>query len=98
MSRTLSRKETGSLEGEVRIDDLAGEAKTFEDAFNFGDVEGLVGLYELDAVFVPEPGQVARGRDEIRDVLRDFLAAKPRFKLERKSLHVVGDTGGECAE
>ena len=34
----------------------------FARAFGAGDLDALVALYEDDAVLVPEPGQVKRGR------------------------------------
>jgi ketosteroid isomerase-like protein len=34
---------------------------TFETAFNTGDIEQVLALYEADAVVVPQPGQEVRG-------------------------------------
>jgi uncharacterized protein (TIGR02246 family) len=50
----------------------------FEKAFNAGDLDGLVALYEKDAVLAAAPGQpVAAGRDAIREAYRSYLAARP---------------------
>jgi hypothetical protein len=38
----------------------------FETAFNTGDIEQVLALYEADAVMLPQPGQVVRGADAIR--------------------------------
>ena len=41
--------------------------------FNAGDIDGLVALYEEDAIFVPEPGgKPLVGRDAIRDFAVNF--------------------------
>ena len=63
----------------------------FETAFNTGDVEQVMALYESDAVLVPEPGQVVSGTDAIRQVLRGFLSFKLPIKLERKRVLTSGD-------
>lgn len=46
---------------------------------NAGDVEGLVALYEPDAVLAFPAGQLATGRDEIRKLYADLLASQPTF-------------------
>lgn len=44
---------------------------------NAGDVDGLVELYEPDAVLAFPPGNVATGHAEIREVYEQFVAAAP---------------------
>jgi ketosteroid isomerase-like protein len=51
----------------------------FIERANSGDVEGLVALYEPDAVLAFPPGQVSVGRDEIRKAYTDLLANRPVF-------------------
>ena len=46
---------------------------------NAGDVEGLVALYEPDAVLAFPPGHVATGHAEIRAVYEQFVAAAPEL-------------------
>lgn len=50
--------------------------KYFIERANAGDVDGLVALYEPDAVLAFPPGSVATGHDEIRTVYEQFVAAK----------------------
>ena len=64
---------------------------TFETAFNTGDVEQVMALYEADAVLVPQPGQVVRGTDAIRQALLGFLALKLPIHLESKRVLVNRD-------
>jgi uncharacterized protein (TIGR02246 family) len=58
--------------------------------FNGGDVDGLVALYEEDALFVPEPGgKPLVGREAIREFCLNFpvtdatIEFRPRTILER---------------
>jgi ketosteroid isomerase-like protein len=54
---------------------------TFASLFNAGDVEGLVGLYEADAVLHPSPGETVHGKDAIRASLNGFLSIGGEFSL-----------------
>ena len=51
--------------------------KYFIERANAGDVDGLVALYEPDAVLAFPPGSVATGHAEIRKVYEEFVAAAP---------------------
>ena len=44
---------------------------------NAGDVDGLVALYEPNAVLAFPPGNLATGHAEIRKVFEEFVAAAP---------------------
>jgi uncharacterized protein (TIGR02246 family) len=63
----------------------------FEEAFNDGDLEALIALYESDAVLVPQPGAVAEGTDAIRESLRWFLDRGGQISLDTKLVLRVGD-------
>jgi hypothetical protein len=41
----------------IRIEHVEEAGKVFQDAFNAGDIDGLVSLFEPDAVLVPDPGK-----------------------------------------
>jgi uncharacterized protein (TIGR02246 family) len=64
---------------------------TFEAAFNTGDIDQVMQLYEADAVLVPQPGQVVNGTPAIREALLGFLALKLPINLERKRVLALGD-------
>jgi uncharacterized protein (TIGR02246 family) len=53
----------------------------FLDAFNRGDVETIVALYEPTACLIPQPGMTTRGRAGIREALRQFLALNGRMTM-----------------
>lgn len=58
---------------------------------NEGKLDELLALYEPTATFVPQPGTVVSGTNQIREAARPFLALKP--KLTAKSMHklLAGD-------
>jgi uncharacterized protein (TIGR02246 family) len=63
----------------------------FEDAFNAGDLEALLALYEPDAALVPQPGALAEGTAAIRESLQWFLDRRGRITLDTKLVLRVGD-------
>jgi uncharacterized protein (TIGR02246 family) len=65
--------------------------RLFEDAFNDGDIDNLMLLYEPDAVLVPQPGSVATGTDQVRAALQGYLALNGRITLDTKLVLSVGD-------
>jgi ketosteroid isomerase-like protein len=44
----------------------------FFDAFNRGDLDAIIALYEANATMVPQPGQSAEGQAAIRKALNGF--------------------------
>lgn len=55
-------------------------ARFFVHRANAGDVEGLVALYESDAVLSVGEGKVAVGVEAIRDFYTKLLANRPTFE------------------
>jgi ketosteroid isomerase-like protein len=53
--------------------------KFFVERANAGDVEGLVALYEPNAIVASENGEVAIGLDHIREFFVGFLSDRPRL-------------------
>jgi ketosteroid isomerase-like protein len=53
--------------------------KFFVERANAGEVEGLVALYEPNAIVAYADGEVAIGLDQIRDFFVKFLANRPRL-------------------
>ena len=66
-------------EGAREPEDLA---RLFVQRALAGDAAGLAELYEPDAVLAYPPGQETVGRDAIRGVMEQMLAAAPEFKPE----------------
>ena len=63
----------------------------FEQAFNAGDIDALMALYEPDAVLMPQPGAVVEGADAIREALRWFLDRGGQITLDTTLVVRVGD-------
>ncbi|GAB2687432.1 YybH family protein [Nocardia thraciensis] len=59
-------------------------ARFFIECANAGDVDGLVALYEPDAVLEFPPGNLATGHAEIRKVYEQFVAAAPVLEPGRQ--------------
>jgi ketosteroid isomerase-like protein len=83
----------GAALGAIQIKDPEDGPKIAQDAFNAGDLDGLVGLYEAEALFILGPDQVASGSGAIRDMLGGLLTTTGRLEFEygHNSLHQVGD-------
>jgi ketosteroid isomerase-like protein len=58
---------------------------TFEEAFNAGDIDALMELYEPDATLVPQPGALAEGTAAIRESLAWFLDRRAGSRSIRSS-------------
>jgi uncharacterized protein (TIGR02246 family) len=63
----------------VRPEDLT---RLFVEFGNAGDADGLASLYEPDAIMAFPPGQITAGREAIRALYAQMLAAKPHFRME----------------
>jgi uncharacterized protein (TIGR02246 family) len=60
-------------------------------AVNRGDLEAAAALYEPEAVLVGQPGKAARGRAEIREGLRGFIALRPTLTTTASLVLEAGD-------
>jgi len=72
----------------TRPEDLG---RFFIERGNAGDVEGLVALYEPDAVLAFPRGRLTTGTEAIRAVYQELLAGKPTFKGTPQPAIVNGD-------
>lgn len=66
--------------------------RLFVERASAGDVDGMVDLYEPDAVMAFPPGQLTVGHAAIRALFEQMVAARPQFQPEDplRTL-VVGD-------
>ena len=62
-----------------------------EDAFNGGDVDALVALYEDDARMVRDDGTAAVGLDAIREIWAGFVALGGRIAMTTRSAVEAGE-------
>ena len=57
-----------------------------------GDIEGMVALFEPDALILTDDGRVVRGHDEMRSYYREIAAAGRVFRMgEQQAALVNGD-------
>ena len=68
--------------------------KLFVERANAGDVDGLVALYETDAILSDGHGEVAIGKNQIRDFFVKFLADLPHFDRSEQAPALIS---GELA-
>ena len=63
----------------------------FKHYFDAKDADALVTLYEPDAAFQPQPGQVVTGHAAIREALGGFLALNAEFQMQPANIIETGD-------
>lgn len=66
----------GDAERAAQPEDLS---RLIVDRLNAGDVNGLVALYEPDAVLALPDGQTATGAEEIRKAYERLMTGRPMF-------------------
>ncbi len=54
------------------------------EGINSGDLDSLMTLYEADACFVSQPGQIAKSPESVRQSLRSFIDVKGKLDLKVK--------------
>ena len=65
----------------------------FEKAFNAGDLDTLLKLYDDQSVLVAEPGKPVQGLENIKQALMGFLALKLPIQLTVRHVYENGDIG-----
>jgi uncharacterized protein (TIGR02246 family) len=65
--------------------------QAWEKAYNGGDVDGLVELYEPDATVFPQPGSPVTGRAAIRDALAPFVALGGHLQMRTTAVIESGE-------
>jgi ketosteroid isomerase-like protein len=65
----------------------------FEKAFNAGDLDTLLKLYDEQSVLVAEPGKPVQGLDNIKQALTGYLALKLAIQLTVRHVYENGDIG-----
>lgn len=58
---------------------------------NSGNLESLMALYEAEACFATQPGQLAKNPESIRDSLRNFIDLKGKLDLKVKRVLQASD-------
>jgi uncharacterized protein (TIGR02246 family) len=56
--------------------------KSIVDGINTGNIDALMPLYETDAAFASQPGNLAHGLSGVREGLTGFIAMKGKLDLK----------------
>jgi uncharacterized protein (TIGR02246 family) len=81
----------GQKENRERARQPEDLSRFFLERANAGDVEGVVALYEPDAVLVGPGGQVISGTQALRQAYTQLFAGKPAFAGETQAAIHNGD-------
>jgi ketosteroid isomerase-like protein len=61
------------------------------EGINTGDLDSLMTLYEADACFALQPGQLAKSPESVRQSLRSFIDLKGKLDLKVKRVIQASD-------
>jgi uncharacterized protein (TIGR02246 family) len=61
------------------------------EGINAGDLDSLMMLYEDDACFASQPGQLAKSPESVRQCLRNFIDLKGKLDLNVKRVLQASD-------
>jgi uncharacterized protein (TIGR02246 family) len=61
------------------------------EGINTGDLDSLMTLYEADACFASQPGQIAKSPESVRQSLHSFIDLKGRLDLKVKRVLQASD-------
>jgi uncharacterized protein (TIGR02246 family) len=61
------------------------------EAYNAGDLEAVLSLYDPEAVFVIKPGRVTATRAELRAALQHLVALRGRLTVDPRTFVGSGD-------
>src|ERR671918_1082325 len=61
------------------------------EGINSGNIESLMTLYEQEACFAVQPGQIAKGQQGIRQSLQGFINMKGKLELKVKRVLQASD-------
>ena len=64
---------------------------SFTDELNKGNISYLLSLYEKDACFVTQVGQIVKGQENIRQNLQNFINMKGKLEPTVKNVFKAGD-------
>ncbi len=65
--------------------------KTLAAAFNTGDVQTVLNMYDFNGIIVPEPNKPVSGRAEFEEAIKAILAIKG--KMEIKTVYCLETNG-----
>ena len=64
---------------------------TLAAAFNTGDVETVLSMYDYDGIIVPEPGKPVSGKAKFEEAIKAILSIKGRMEIKTVYCLRAGD-------
>lgn len=55
---------------------------TLAAAFNTGDVDTVLSMYDFNGIIVPEPGKPVSGREKFEEAIRAILSIKGKMEIK----------------
>jgi ketosteroid isomerase-like protein len=65
--------------------------RLFQQYMAEGDIDSVLSVYDPEAVFLNQSGEVKKGEEELRHELADFAASKAVFNFDIKQVIQSGD-------
>ncbi len=65
--------------------------KTLADAFNTGDVNTVLNMYDLNGIIVPEPGKPVSGKEKFTEAINSILSIKGKMEIKTVYCLQAGD-------
>jgi ketosteroid isomerase-like protein len=65
--------------------------KTLADAFNTGDVNTVLNMYDFNGIIVPEPDKPVSGKEKFSDAIKSILAIKGKMEIKTVYCLQTGD-------
>jgi ketosteroid isomerase-like protein len=65
--------------------------RLFQQYMASGDLDAILGLYDPEAIFLNQSGEVKKGKAGLREVLAPLAAAKARFDYNLRQIIQSGD-------
>jgi uncharacterized protein (TIGR02246 family) len=81
----------------VEISDPHAMHMAWAERFNARDIDGMLGFFEPDAVFVPQPGTPTTGEDSV-NAMMGFLQAELPIRMTTRHVYVMGDVALAIAD
>ena len=79
------------MESHMKVQEPQQMNAAFAAAYNSGEIEKLIALYEPNTILAPQPGQRAIGLSAIREALLGFLSLKGTMQSENVYCMRAGD-------
>ena len=67
---------------------------TLAAAFNSGNVDTVLSMYDFNGIIVPEPGKPVSGKEKFQEAIKNILAIKGKMEIKTVYCLQTGNLGG----